>query len=50
LTREAGQKFFLTKWLFKKMTVKEIIEIENTNTGNMNLFKEGIFWRAYSPC
>jgi peptidoglycan hydrolase CwlO-like protein len=29
------------------MTVKEILEIENANTGGINLFKEGIFWRVY---
>ena len=30
------------------MKVKEIIEIENTNINNINLLKEGIFWRAYN--
>ena len=30
------------------MTVKEIIEIESANTGSINLFKEGIFWRSYN--
>jgi hypothetical protein len=29
------------------MTVKEILEIENANTGSINLFKEGICWRVY---
>lgn len=30
------------------MTVKEILQIESTNTSTINLFKEGIFWRAYN--
>jgi len=29
------------------MTVKEILEIENANTGSINLFKEGICWKVY---
>ena len=29
------------------MTVKEILEIEDANTGSINLFKEGICWRVY---
>jgi len=29
------------------MTIKEILEIESTNTSRINLFKEGIFWRVY---
>ena len=29
------------------MTVKEILVIESANTGSINLFKEGIFWRVY---
>jgi len=29
------------------MVVKEILKIEETNTGRINLFKEGIFWRVY---
>ena len=30
------------------MTIKEILEIENANTGSINLCKEGLFWRAYN--
>ena len=29
------------------MKVKEILEIENANTGSINLFKEGICWKVY---
>ena len=29
------------------MKIAEILEIENANTDNINLFKEGIFWRVY---
>ena len=29
------------------MKVKEILEIENANTGSINLFKKGICWRVY---
>lgn len=29
------------------MTSKEIIALESGNTGSINLYKEGLFWRAY---
>lgn len=29
------------------MTISEILKIEDANTGSINLFKEGIFWRVY---
>lgn len=29
------------------MTSKEIIALEDSNTGCINLYKEGLFWRAY---
>ena len=29
------------------MRIKEILEIENANTGSINLFKEGICWKVY---
>lgn len=29
------------------MTSKEIITLEDSNTGCINLYKEGLFWRAY---
>ena len=29
------------------MTIIEILKIESVNTGCINLFKEGIFWRIY---
>ena len=29
------------------MKIAEILEIENANTGSINLFKEGICWKVY---
>ena len=29
------------------MKIAEILEIENANTGGINLFKEGICWKVY---
>jgi hypothetical protein len=32
---------------FEKMTISEILKIEETNTAQIYLIKEGFFWRAY---
>lgn len=29
------------------MKIKDILQIEQENTDNISLLKEGIFWRAY---
>ena len=33
--------------IFFNMIISEILKIENANTGCINLFKEGIFWRIH---
>jgi hypothetical protein len=31
----------------KKMSIQEITTIEDRNTGEVHLYKEGIFWKTY---